>query len=299
MCEFCTKHGEGKKWYLRMENYSRELLYEELSRERAEIVGAPRRFDWNRRFVEEFVLPAVPGMATSPLRVGDAEPDDEAPETSPARDEVLARRQVEHFGQVLPIEDVEQVLDMADSITRMPCGCRFLTTGKTDKRYCFGLGFDRLGILGDYPDAASSLEVLSREEAKRLFRDYDREGLMHSVWTGVTPYVLGVCNCDRDCGAYRGYIEMRGAPHFFRAEYVCEVDCEACTGCKACMSQCQFGAQFYSSALGKVHIDATRCFGCGVCRAECPNDAIRLLPRSASPRAAGLWLDEPVGAPAR
>jgi hypothetical protein len=26
MCEFCTQHGEGKKWYLTMENYSIELL---------------------------------------------------------------------------------------------------------------------------------------------------------------------------------------------------------------------------------------------------------------------------------
>ena len=26
MCDFCTKHGEGQKWYLTMSNYSRELL---------------------------------------------------------------------------------------------------------------------------------------------------------------------------------------------------------------------------------------------------------------------------------
>ena len=25
MCEFCSQHGEGKKWYLTMRNYSREL----------------------------------------------------------------------------------------------------------------------------------------------------------------------------------------------------------------------------------------------------------------------------------
>lgn len=25
MCEFCVQHGEGKKWYLVMHNYSREL----------------------------------------------------------------------------------------------------------------------------------------------------------------------------------------------------------------------------------------------------------------------------------
>ena len=26
MCEFCTQHGEGEKWYLTMENYSYDLL---------------------------------------------------------------------------------------------------------------------------------------------------------------------------------------------------------------------------------------------------------------------------------
>jgi hypothetical protein len=26
MCEFCIKHGEGKKWYLEAQNYSDDLL---------------------------------------------------------------------------------------------------------------------------------------------------------------------------------------------------------------------------------------------------------------------------------
>ena len=26
MCEFCIKHGEGKKWYLNVKNYSEELV---------------------------------------------------------------------------------------------------------------------------------------------------------------------------------------------------------------------------------------------------------------------------------
>ena len=26
MCEFCTQHGEGKTWYLAVENYPRDLL---------------------------------------------------------------------------------------------------------------------------------------------------------------------------------------------------------------------------------------------------------------------------------
>jgi Pyruvate/2-oxoacid:ferredoxin oxidoreductase delta subunit len=183
------------------------------------------------------------------------------------------------------------VIDMVDSVTRLPCGCRFLTTGMSDRRYCFGLGVDRWGILGRFPEAASSLEVLEKQEAKKIFKKFDEEGLIHSIWTGVTPYVIGICNCDRDCGAYKGYIEYRGTPNFFRAEYVCQVDEDQCTGCKSCMSQCQFGAQYYSSALGKVYINPSQCFGCGVCRAACSSNAITMLPRQSVPEAAELWLE--------
>jgi len=294
MCEFCTEHGEGKKWYLQMKNYADELLHEELSSAQKGIVGATTRFEWNNRFWESFVMPAIGGVTKTEEEPRDAPPPTELSKAQPSEDEIVARQKVEHFGQVLPIEDVEQVIDMVSSITRMPCGCRFITTGKADKRYCFGLGIDRFGILGRFPDAVSSLEVLDKEEAKRVFRQYDVEGLIHSIWTGVTPYVVGICNCDRDCEAYKGYIEMRGIPSFFRAEYICQINWDLCTGCKDCMSQCQFGAQFYSSALAKVYIDPTRCFGCGVCRAACPSEAIALIPRQESPEAAKVWLRDKV-----
>jgi len=189
--------------------------------------------------------------------------------------------------------DVEAVLDQVTSITRMPCGCRYISTGKADRRYCFGLGYDPAGIMGEYPDSSSGLEVLSRKEARRVIREYDREGLIHSIWTGVTPFVIGLCNCDHDCMAYRGYIEQGGPASFFRAEYVAEVDPELCTGCKSCMKQCQFGAQFYSSLLKRVYIDPQRCFGCGVCMARCKHDAIKLLPRQEHPKVSNLWLKQP------
>ncbi len=166
--------------------------------------------------------------------------------------------------------------------------------GKTDQRYCFGLAIDKSGILGRFPDAASSLEVLDKEETKEIMRQYDKEGLVHTIWTGVTPYVVGLCNCDHDCGAYKKYIEMRSTPTFFRAEYICRIDPDLCTGCKSCIKQCQFGAEFYSSASRKVYIDPTRCFGCGVCRAVCQHNAISLVLRQTSPEAANLWLGDEV-----
>ncbi|MCP4230081.1 MAG: 4Fe-4S ferredoxin [bacterium] len=287
MCEFCTEHGEGKKWYLQMKNYAKELYLEELSADRKKLLEANTRLEWNSRFWEMFVMPAfstIPKTEDEP-----ASSDEKTPDPPLSDEEIVARRKVIHFGQVIPIEDVERVIDMVDSITRMPCGCRYHTTGLEDQRYCFGFGIDRLGVLGKFPDAASSFEVLEKEKAKTIIREYDDDGQMHSIWTGVTPYVVGICNCDRDCGAYKQYIEMKGPQTFFRAEYLCQVDWDYCNGCKSCISQCQFGAMFYSSALSKVYIDPGRCFGCGVCRAPCAQDAINLLPREDIPEAAGVW----------
>jgi ferredoxin len=274
-----------------MKNYAEALLHEELSPSQKVVAQTTTRVEWLDRFIEDEVIPATGRVPGPQYEEEDASPSSqESSEAAPSEEEILAGWKTVRFGQVLPIEDVEAVIDMVSSITPMPCGCRFLTTGKADKRYCFGFGIDRLGILGRYPDAASSLEVLDKEEAKSIFRAYDREGLVHSIWTALTPYVLGLCNCDHDCWPYREYFQKAGTPIFFRAEYVCQVDWDLCRGCKSCMSQCQFGAQFYSSALSKVYIDPTRRFGCGVCRAACPNDAISSMPRKQHPEVADLWL---------
>ena len=74
MCEFCTKHGEGKKWYLQMKNYSRELLLEELSAAQQGIVGAKTRFEWNNLFLESFVMPAVGAVSIPQAETANAEP---------------------------------------------------------------------------------------------------------------------------------------------------------------------------------------------------------------------------------
>jgi ferredoxin len=288
MCEFCIQHGEGKQWYLLMKNYSRELLHTPLTPEQREVTRFNTRQEWFDDFFGETIIPAASGKSPEDSESGvetAAEPTIQRSE-----EQQLARLKIEHFGQVLPIEDVEKVVRMADSITRLPCACRYYTTGLTNQRYCFGLGIDRQHMLGKFPDSSASLEVMGKEEALKLIRKFDEEGLMHSVWSGVTPYVSGLCNCDGDCEAYRGYIRNSGMPTFFRAEYICQVDPDQCTGCKECMSQCQFAAQYYSSALGKVYITPERCFGCGVCRAACPQNAITLIPRAESEVAANIWL---------
>lgn len=137
----------------------------------------------------------------------------------------------DHFGQVIPLEDAEKIIDLAGSVTRLPCVCRGATRGHLSSRYCMALGIDPVGILGDYPDLRSSLETLTPQQAKGLLREFDQEGLIHSVWTFKTPFIGGICNCDRDCMAYRTQVTADLMQVMFKAEYIAYIEPAECIGC--------------------------------------------------------------------
>ena len=261
MCEFCTEHGEGKEWYLTMKNYGQELLSQAGRRE--QITAFVQNFETD---VAESLsmldaiqaLPFVPGVVSQAA---------------------TARQKKIHFGQVVPIEDVDKVLGLVDNIVRLPCPCRSLTTGRKEVRYCYGLGIDPTGLIGQFPDYGENLEWLTVQEAQTAIRKLDVEGLVHSVWTFTTPFIGAICNCDQDCVAYRLQVGAGMMQVFFPAEYVAAVDWERCSGCKLCRGQCPFGAIRYTAGQDKCAIDPALCYGCGVCRAACKKDAIKLEPR--------------------
>lgn len=281
MCEFCHKHGEGQKWYLRAENYSEDLL-SDLKRRKfiADFFSGAEEHRQRRTGVRR--QQPMPWFVRSVLRPY-----------------IVGRQKKVHFGQVLPIEDVEKVFGFLGNIVRLPCYCRYINLG-TEQRFCYGISLapqegEMFKIIKeidmDYltgPDT-SGLEELTKEEALENFRQYEKEGLCHTVWTFVAPFIGGICNCDRsDCGAMQGTV-TEGIPSMFRAEYVAEVNPELCNGCRQCMRVCQFGAIGYSAANKKVFIDPLRCYGCGICRASCTKDAIQLQDRASVPVAANLW----------
>jgi ferredoxin len=268
MCEFCTQHGEGEKWYLAMANYSRELL-EQNDRRRyaAEFLnGFDRRVPRSLKQLDRIRrMPLM--MLAKPI--------------------LTHFQKHDHYGQVVPIEDVEKIFTIVQGAIRLPCVCRRVTTGNMNARYCYGLTLDK--ELMSSLDASFSLETLTKEEALESIRKLDKEGLVHSVWTFKTPFIGGLCNCDQDCMAYRITHARRDYPVMFRAEWVAAVSADSCNGCRLCMRQCQYGAIRYSSNNKKVLIDPSACYGCGVCRAVCKKDAITLSPREDVDQAAKVW----------
>ena len=268
MCEFCTQHGEGEKWYLSMANYSRDLMEQQNRREYAAefLNGFDRR---------------VPGSLQKLDMIR------RTPLMKLARPVLTHFQKQDHYGQVVPIEDVERIFKLVEGAVRLPCICRRVTTGNMNARYCYGLTLDRQ--LMDSLDDSFSLETLTKEEALDSIRKLDREGLVHSVWTFKTPFIGGLCNCDQDCMAYRITHARKDYPVMFRAEWVAEVSMDACNGCRLCMRQCQYGAIRYSSNNKKVIVDPTACYGCGICRSLCNKDAISLTPRVNVKEAANIW----------
>lgn len=281
MCEFCHKHGEGRKWYLEANNYAEDLL-SDLGRRQMlrHFFREPERQLRGQAGLDRldrapaFVRRAITGR-------------------------LVKRQKRVHYGQVVPLEEVEKILGFVTSVTRVACLCRQATVG-SEQRYCYGVSLapqggelmriiDELGedyLTGPH---TKGLEVLSKEETLAAFRSHEREGLCHTVWTFVAPFIGGLCNCDRsDCLAMRATVGHQ-FPVMFRAEFVAAVSPDACNGCRLCMRLCQFGAIGYSAAHRKAMIDPRRCYGCGICRAACKPAAISLLDRAAVPAAATLW----------
>ena len=273
MCEFCHEHGEGKKWYLQAKNYSQELWNDE----RRQFTGG---------FLEKIEENAVTGLvALDKLMVSDPA----AAKAAMASGEQEQKRN--HWGQVVPLEEIEQILDMNVSVVRFPCVCRSTLRGVYDARYCFGTAAFQSGsgLILQYPDWSTDLEVLTAEEAKKAIQKLDRNGLVHTVWTMITPYIGGICNCNvNDCMALKMGLRY-GNRGFFKAEYIATIDWESCSGCRDCMKLCNFGAISYSPLVEKCYIDQFQCYGCGVCRALCNRDAISLRDRNAIPVLANEW----------
>lgn len=281
MCQFCHKHGEGKKWYLQAENYSTELLAD---MER-------------RRYIRNFVGDIGSGNAANRENV--FRQAMRAP--SWLRHLVYSfyerKYRRDHFGQVVPMEDLDRVLDLANSIVLLPCICRKSTTGKIDANYCLGLGLDPEKLL-DVKEAfletfrpgpeVKLFERLTKQEALDLHRQFEDQGLIHTLWTFKTPFIGAICNCDRaDCLAMMGYrYEFQ---LFFRGEYVGEIKESACVGCRSCLPMCQFGAIGFSVDRKKAFIDPVRCYGCGICRSACEQGSIQLTPRDRHSVARNLW----------
>lgn len=275
MCQFCTQHGDGEKWYLQASNYAADLD-SDLERERREYL---------KHFISDFDQTRATGITAGEVLHG-------MPVVlrKLGTNTISGVMQKNHFGQPVPIEDVEKILDITTSVVRLPCLCR-TQAGHTPEGVCLAIttkpydglleeAFSANPAYADGPDT-SQFDRLTKEETLELLRDCEERGLMHSVWTFKSPWIGAICNCDKPSGCMAMRLTLDyGIKIMWKGEYLAQVDEEQCNGCAACAGACPFGALTYDRKRHRAQLDAAKCFGCGTCRASCRSGALSIVDRA-------------------
>ncbi|OGR06244.1 MAG: hypothetical protein A2511_01900 [Deltaproteobacteria bacterium RIFOXYD12_FULL_50_9] len=267
MCEFCTKHGDGHIWYKNARNYAHDLA-SDLRR---------------RQYIRDFLETTI-GQGISTL--GRLESIFAKKKKLPER---LIRAMVdkardEHFGQVVPIEDIREIVRKAETVVRLPCACRWAAL-KKEKRCCYSVSYSAatwyhgldMGYFGKASD--EGLESLLPEEAISQMEELEAEGAVHTIWTMVTPFIGAICNCTaQECLGLRS-LAME-VETLARGEYTAVVDRTLCIGCGLCEPNCPFaaiGSRKLAGGATVAEVNPGQCRGCGLCRNHCPHGALTLL----------------------
>ncbi len=279
MCNFCVKHGDGKRWYANAVNYAMDLE-SDLER-RGYMVEFMKSFEKYRKTINV----GLRALRYAPVPLQDG-----------IKKKMTDSFEENHFGQPVPLEDCARIFDIATNITRLPCVCRGAKQKGSNAESCCIMVTVKPhdGILAegfsDYeggPDA-EGFEKLTKEQAMAYLRATEDRGLCHTIWTFKTPFIAAICNCDLPSGCLAMRLQMEGGVRImWKGEDVARVDPSLCTNCQKCVKNCPFNA---ISVTGRqVCLDRLSCWGCGTCRSACPKDAISLEPRGDTSDVAIVW----------
>ena len=283
------QHGAGGKWYLNATNYSNEVAekynlreflleqytnFEQISVRK--VSGfSPVGVDYTFRMP---IIGRVVKMMAERMLHSRRTP------TNPFRPDG-------HIGQVVPLEDAEEILRhcAAEPIIEKNCMCRYMSRGV--KEACcinFGVMSEIIDKLPRFVPEKDKYH-LSRDEAIDRFREHNNKGYIGTIWYGPFPYINNLCSCaNPECAGIRPRVDF-GIKSIYKAEYLVDLNETACLGCGACVAACSFGAISMDKASGRPVVDLERCYGCGVCRHACATGALFLVPRDQIPAFAGKY----------
>ncbi len=197
----------------------------------------------------------------------------------PINDVIDARSRVQLY------EDVRQIVEKSNSFLLVDCICR-------RERALLGHGCDHTVKACIYVSREKNAydyfsiggEVISKEEALKVLKSSEEEGLVHMTYYNVQKGHNVICNCCTCCcHSFRGAINF-GAPHMFeKSNFTAMIDTESCTTCGVCAEErCPVEAIAING--GSYAVMEDKCIGCGLCAVTCPADSISLVERDEAER---------------
>ncbi len=157
----------------------------------------------------------------------------------PAIHRVVPARGATEMEWVLPYDDVRAILERAPPFRVGTCVCRVQQDELGTRRCDFPL---EACLWFSYDEEPGQEGTIGVDEALTVLDEAERVGLVHTV-SNIASGISYVCNCcGCCCGILRGINEWGIERSVARANYVAEIDSDACTACGTCEARCQVGA---------------------------------------------------------
>jgi len=187
-----------------------------------------------------------------------------------------------------PHNDIDAHFQRYDRFLVIDCVC------KKDQVAAHGHSCDmpmkRCGFVGMPPAVPLSENVISREEAIKLWEELDAmgtqivEGFYGFTMGAVAPQFVGGCHCCGCCCCILNATRLDNSVKetVQRSNYRAVKDDQKCTKCGECVRRCQvFAHTWEETEEGDLSVyDREKCVGCGACGMGCESDALHLEPVS-------------------
>ncbi|OGO16930.1 MAG: hypothetical protein A2Z14_06070 [Chloroflexi bacterium RBG_16_48_8] len=183
--------------------------------------------------------------------------------------------------EILPIDVISEMIKREDLIVVADCYCR-----STKELLGEGCGhpletcfyFNKLVKIKLESGYARQIDY---EEAIRILRDCEEQGLVHNVSNcdGAIETLCNCCTCS--CAVMRAIQRGQknvGGP----SRFVVALDEESCTYCGLCLDVCN--VDNIAIADGKLVIDFANCIGSGQCVSHCPEGSLYMILREDPPK---------------
>ena len=197
----------------------------------------------------------------------------------PKARKIVIKQEIHGKSTVLSYDEVMNLIDKAEYIAAGTCVCRH--QGDLLDRPCDKPKDNMCMIFGpsaQFAQVYGFVNLISKEEARQRIDEAEKAGLVHNYANSPDRYNDLLCNC---CGCHcfllRGAKRSPLPSQFVIANWVINIDDDACIGCGACIDRCWMEALKMDGDLAVS--DSNRCIGCGACRYICPTDAMQPVHR--------------------
>jgi len=200
--------------------------------------------------------------------------DPEVWKKAPQLRTVPVNESIDHKLEILPYENVEELVKEQDKCLVAPCICRkekkLLDEGcEKPEESCliFGRGAEL------YHDRGIG-RYIDREEALKILKKAEEAGLV--LQPSNSKDIVNICCCCGCCCGVLRTIKNHPKPAMIvSSPFICEVDRDTCIGCGVCVTRCQMDA--LSLEDDKAILDRDCCIGCGLCVTICLTDSLFLV----------------------